>query len=476
MASPLARPPRGREAWWSVLVPGDAVRALAVVSVVVGTARGGGVAAALFLLVLGGTMVPRAIGAPPGIDAAYGGVLLVAAWAAQLDWYVAVDGLDVVVHAVATGLVALMTVCALRRWHVLGAPPAGRRRWGTMVEVVGVGAVGALVWELGEWAGHTFLDGRIQVGYEDTVGDLAAGLAGSVLAALLLRRLVPSDGPDHHPDDRPDGRPGYRPSDDPDVRAEGGQLPVRVGPTVSVVIPARDDAVALEECLARLSSQTVPPSEVVVVDNASTDRTAAVAAAWGARVVREPRPGIPAAAATGYDSARGDVIARLDADSRPGPHWVERIARTMADDPALDAVTGSGRFVDLPPALRGAASRTYLGAYYALGHLALGHTALWGSSMAIRRGSWLTVRTQVSRDPDVHDDLDLAFALGPHRRIRRDGALRVGVSARSLRGRAQRRQRLDRAWRTLRRNWDTMPPWARWGSRLTRSRTMGRRR
>jgi hypothetical protein len=96
--------------------------------------------------------------------------------------------------------------------------------------------------------------------------------------------------------------------------------------------------------------------------------------------------------------------------------------------------------------------------------------------MAIRRGTWLTVRARVSRDPEVHDDLDLAFALGPRRRIVRDPALRVGVSARSLRGRAQRRRRLDRAWRTLRRNWDTMPPWERWGARLTRPRSADRRR
>jgi glycosyltransferase involved in cell wall biosynthesis len=239
-------------------------------------------------------------------------------------------------------------------------------------------------------------------------------------------------------------------------------------PTVSVVIPVRDDAEPLAACLALLAAQTVPPCEVVVVDNGSTDASAAVAAAWGARVVTEPRRGIPAAAAAGYDSVRGDVIARLDADSRPGPQWVERLTQVLADDPDLDAVTGSGRFVDLPTGLRRATSGVYLGAYYVLGHLALGHPPLWGSSMAFRRRSWLEARATVSLDPEVHDDLDLAFALGPHGRIRRDSTLRVGVSARSLRGRAQRRRRLDRAWRTLHRNWARMPPWERWSVRLAR--------
>ncbi|MDQ0374795.1 glycosyltransferase family 2 protein [Cellulomonas humilata] len=239
--------------------------------------------------------------------------------------------------------------------------------------------------------------------------------------------------------------------------------------TVSVVIPVRDDAVELAACLARLSRQTVAPWEVVVVDNGSADDSAAVAAAWGARVVPEPRIGIPAAAATGYDSARGDVIARLDADSRPDERWVERIVAAMGADPHLDAVTGSGQFFDLPVVLRAGVSGAYLGAYYVLAHLALGHTALWGSSMAMRRDAWLAVRSRVSRlDPEVHDDLDLAFALGPGRRIRFDPSLRVGVSARSLRGHAQRVRRFDRAWRTLRLNWRVAPPWERWRARLAR--------
>jgi len=46
----------------------------------------------------------------------------------------------------------------------------------------------AVLWELGEWAGNAWLDRRIQVGYPDTMGDLAAGLAGSVVAAAVVGR------------------------------------------------------------------------------------------------------------------------------------------------------------------------------------------------------------------------------------------------------------------------------------------------
>jgi len=238
-------------------------------------------------------------------------------------------------------------------------------------------------------------------------------------------------------------------------------------PRISVVIPVHDDAVELGACLRLLARQSVAPDEVVVVDNASTDASVEVALTYGARVVTEPRLGIPVAAACGYDAATGDIIARLDADSRPDPDWVAQVARAMAD-PDVDAVTGPGRFHDLPAVLRPPATLVYLGAYFVLTYLALAHVPLWGSSMAVRRTSWLRVRDEVHRLDDVHDDMDLSFVLGPESVIRYDRGLRVGVSARSLRGWPQLRRRMGRAVTTLRLNWAVRPPWTRWQDRIRR--------
>lgn len=236
---------------------------------------------------------------------------------------------------------------------------------------------------------------------------------------------------------------------------------------VSVVIPARDDAVLLDRCLQALARQTVAPAEVIVVDNASTDSTAAVAAAHGARVLMEPTVGIWAAAATGYDAARAPVIARLDADSMPRSDWVESITEALARRPRVVAVTGWGVFQDLPRLLGVPAAAVYLGAYYVLGFAAAARFPLWGSNMALRRSVWLDVRDRVHRtEREVHDDMDLALALGPHRIVTADPRLVVGVSARSLRGTAQMGRRFQRAFRTLALNWDQMPPWQRWAQRF----------
>jgi glycosyltransferase involved in cell wall biosynthesis len=249
-----------------------------------------------------------------------------------------------------------------------------------------------------------------------------------------------------------------------------------MAPRLSVVIPVKDDAPALRHCLTALARQTVTPHEVVVVDNGCRDDSAAVAEAYGARVVREDAPGIPAAASAGYDAATGDVIVRCDADTRAPVDWLERIARAFTADPGLDALTGDGDFYDLgaPGPLL---SRLYLSAYYATMHAALAHAPLWGSNMALRREAWERARDRVHRhDPEVHDDADLAFALGPDARVRRDRTLRVGVSGRSLRGAAQLRRRFRRGFRTVEAHRRTSPPWQRWEHRLRTARGPGARR
>jgi peptidoglycan/xylan/chitin deacetylase (PgdA/CDA1 family) len=110
---------------------------------------------------------------------------------------------------------------------------------------------------------------------------------------------------------------------------------------VSVVVPARNEEQLLPFCLDSLKRQTFSlPYEVIVVDNASQDRTAGVAREMGARVEFEPHRGVTWARQKGLEASRGEVLAYVDADSRVPPDWLERLWDTLDRNPRAAAVSG----------------------------------------------------------------------------------------------------------------------------------------
>jgi dolichol-phosphate mannosyltransferase len=114
-------------------------------------------------------------------------------------------------------------------------------------------------------------------------------------------------------------------------------------PSVSVVIPARDEEARIADCLRGLAGED---AEVIVVDDRSRDGTAAVARAFGARVVAGAEPpagwvGKPWALQQGLEAASGEIVVALDADTRPRPGLLGALAAALAD---ADLVTASARF------------------------------------------------------------------------------------------------------------------------------------
>jgi glycosyltransferase involved in cell wall biosynthesis len=120
------------------------------------------------------------------------------------------------------------------------------------------------------------------------------------------------------------------------------------GLTVSVVIPTynygRFVATAIESALA----QTRMPLEVIVVDDGSTDDTAAVVARFGdsVRYIHKPNGGLSSARNAGIAAARGDLIALLDADDRWLPHKLERQVPYFAADKDMGLVHTGSRIFD----------------------------------------------------------------------------------------------------------------------------------
>lgn len=202
-------------------------------------------------------------------------------------------------------------------------------------------------------------------------------------------------------------------------------------PRISVVIPVYNDAGPLTTCLDALNRQSRRPDEILVVDNACTDASAQVALSAGARVVAEPRRGIPSATSAGFDAAHGDILARLDADSIPAADWLSRIEKAFALHPEASAVTGTAEFYGGTRFSRWFGASCYLASYFWVMERLLGHPPLFGSNFAIRADAWRLVRESAHRNStDMHDDLDLSFQFRPGMSVHFEPTLRVAVSAR----------------------------------------------
>ena len=116
--------------------------------------------------------------------------------------------------------------------------------------------------------------------------------------------------------------------------------------TFSVIVCAFNEELLLPGCLHSLLQQSFPPHEIIVINNASTDRTAAVASIPGIRVVDEPRKGLVVARETGRRVSTGDVLVYVDADCRAPRDWLALVAKEFdRPDPPV-AVTGPYRFYD----------------------------------------------------------------------------------------------------------------------------------
>lgn len=119
-------------------------------------------------------------------------------------------------------------------------------------------------------------------------------------------------------------------------------------PSFSVVIPAYQAAAHIGHAIESLLAQTVPPLEIIVSDDGSTDDLPSALAPYGdrIRIVRGPNGGLPVARNRGFRAAVGEFIANLDADDALYPKWIEAVGELAAARPDLDILTTNGHRVD----------------------------------------------------------------------------------------------------------------------------------
>jgi glycosyltransferase involved in cell wall biosynthesis len=111
--------------------------------------------------------------------------------------------------------------------------------------------------------------------------------------------------------------------------------------SLSVVIPAFDASGTLVETLDSVAAQTQRPSEVVVVDDGSTDETAEIAVrhSLGPKIIRQTNMGAAAAINRGVGESTGDWLAILDSDDLWDANWLAEATKVLAET-NVDAVFG----------------------------------------------------------------------------------------------------------------------------------------
>ncbi len=170
---------------------------------------------------------------------------------------------------------------------------------------------------------------------------IAAG-SGVVVSARLLRWLVR------------DGWLTGAPAEIARIRQTGAQLhalrralakpsgaPHLERPTITVLIPANNEAAYLGDTLRAIQAQTVAPDEVLVVDDGSGDGTGDIARAHGARVIRPDAPqGSKAIASNcGLPYVRTEAVMVLDADTQLHPEAIEHLSDDLRR--GIDATSGA---------------------------------------------------------------------------------------------------------------------------------------
>lgn len=221
-----------------------------------------------------------------------------------------------------------------------------------------------------------------------------------------------------------------------------GELKERAEPPgVSIVIPAYNEESVIRQCLIAAIYQSVPAKEIIVVDNLSKDRTAKIVRRMQQEYPESPIillkqadvQGLIPTRNYGLNSATGDIIGRIDADSVLEPDWVEQVQKAFAD-PTVQAATGPVVYYDMPM------RRFGLKADDKMRQLMLRlakhqYHFLFGSNMALRRSAWETIRDEACLDEkdEMHEDIDLSLHLAEHDlRIQYWPQMVSGMSARRL--------------------------------------------
>jgi len=117
-------------------------------------------------------------------------------------------------------------------------------------------------------------------------------------------------------------------------------------PRMSVVVCTHNGERTLRFCLDGIARLSYPDFEVIVIDDGSTDGTAAIASEYDVRLIRTPNRGLSAARNAGAEAATGEIVVYIDDDASPDPHWLWYLAATFRN---TDHAAVGGPNIPPPP-------------------------------------------------------------------------------------------------------------------------------
>lgn len=166
---------------------------------------------------------------------------------------------------------------------------------------------------------------------------------------------------------------------------------------ISFVIPAYNEERHLPQCLDSIKRElagTPCDAEIIVVNNASTDRTGEIARGYSwVRVVDEPRKGLPSARQAGFVAATGELIANIDADTLMPEGWLAKVLAEFERDERLAALSGPHIFYDLSIFQRALVHLFYVAGY--LSHLINQH--IFHTGAMLQGGNFIVRRTHLEQ-------------------------------------------------------------------------------
>ena len=209
---------------------------------------------------------------------------------------------------------------------------------------------------------------------------------------------------------------------------------------LAFVIPAYNEEALIGKCLESVIAEIArsgADAEIIVVNNASKDRTGDIARSYpGVRVVDEPKKGLVNARDAGFAASEGaELVANIDSDTVVPPGWLDTVFEQFGRDPKLVCLSGPYVYYDMSLWSRFLVSMFYGLTYliYILNRFILRvGSVVQGGNFVFKRAAWQQVGGYDRTIEFFGEDTDVAVRLSKVGNVKWTFALKMMTSGRRL--------------------------------------------